>query len=201
MNTTLQELTQKIYAEGVEKGNQEAAKIVADAQAKAEELVKQAQKEAEQIVATARKNAEEIDQNTKSELGLFARQSVNALKTEIANLVCNKVVENAVKQATAEPNFLRGVIAEVAKQWAQNGTVEIQTKDAQELTNYFTAQAKELLDKGVKITEVKKMATDFAILPEDGSYKVTFGDAEFEAYFKAFLRPKLVELLFGESAK
>jgi V/A-type H+-transporting ATPase subunit E len=55
---------------------------------------------------------------------------------------------------------------------------------------------KELLDKGVKITEVKKMAAEFAIMPADGSYKVTFGDAEFEAYFKAFLRPKLVEMLF-----
>lgn len=199
MNTTLQELTEKIYAEGVEKGNQEAAKIVAEAQAKADELVNQAKKEAEQIVAIAQKEAADVALNTKSELGLFARQSMNALKTEITNLICGKVVEDAVKQATKEPEFLRGVIADLAKQWAQNGVVEIHTKDAQVLTDYFAAHAKALLDGGVKITEVKKMTTDFAILPEDGSYKVTFGDAEFEAYFKAFLRPKLVEMLFGNN--
>lgn len=199
MNTTLQELTEKIYAEGVEKGNQEAAKIVAEAQAKAGELVNNAQKEAEQIVANARKLSEEISLNTKSELGLFARQSVNALKTEVANMICNKVVEEAVKQATKEPDFLKGVILEVAKQWAQTGVVEIQTKNAEALTAYFAANAKALLDKGVKITEVKKLATEFALLPEDGSYKVTFGEAEFEAYFKAFLRPKLVEMLFGDN--
>ena len=74
--------------------------------------------------------------------------------------------------------------------------MEIQAKEAQQLTDYFAANVKELLDKGVKITEVKKMAAEFAIMPADGSYKVTFGDAEFEAYFKAFLRPKLVEMLF-----
>ena len=30
----------------------------------------------------------------------------------------------------------------------------------------------------------------------DGSYKVNFGEAEFEAFFKSFLRPQMVELLF-----
>ena len=196
MNTTLQELTEKIYTEGVEKGNQEAAKIVAEANAKAEETITKAQKEAEQIVLAAQKKAEDIERNTKAELELFAKQALNALKTEVTDLICNKVVEGCVKDATTNPDFLRGVIADLTKQWAQNGNVEIQAKEAQQLTDYFAANVKELLDKGVKITEVKKMAAEFAIMPADGSYKVTFGDAEFEAYFKAFLRPKLVEMLF-----
>ena len=36
----------------------------------------------------------------------------------------------------------------------------------------------------------------FTISPADGSYKVNFGEEEFENYFKDFLRPQLVEMLF-----
>ena len=54
----------------------------------------------------------------------------------------------------------------------------------------------ELLDKGVKITQVNGRQTAFSILPADGSYKVNFGAEEFENWFKSILRPQLVETLF-----
>ena len=52
------------------------------------------------------------------------------------------------------------------------------------------------LDKGVKIEQVNGKPASFTILPADGSYKVSFGEAEFVAFFKEFLRPALVEMLF-----
>ena len=75
-------------------------------------------------------------------------------------------------------------------------SLTISTKDAEELKKYFAANAKALLDKGVKIEEVKDIKTDFAIAPEKGGYKLTFGDKEFVEYFKNFLRDQLIELLF-----
>ena len=56
--------------------------------------------------------------------------------------------------------------------------------------------AKNLLDKGVKIEQVNGIKTLFTISPADGAYKVNFGDEEFANYFKEFLRPQLVEMLF-----
>ena len=38
----------------------------------------------------------------------------------------------------------------------------------------------------------------FAIAPADGSYKIHFGEAEFVEYFKEFLRPQLIEMLFSK---
>jgi V/A-type H+-transporting ATPase subunit E len=64
------------------------------------------------------------------------------------------------------------------------------------LTKYFKAKAKELLDKGVQIEKVNGKPASFTIAPADGSYKVNFGEEEFIAYFKEFLRPQLVEMLF-----
>lgn len=196
MDNKLQELTEKILNEGVEKGKAQAAEIVEKANAQAAEILEKAKKEAAQIVAGAQQNAAELDKNTRSELKLFADQAVNALKTEIANLICNKLASESVKAATADKAFMQKQIAALVSQWAENEEVSIEAKDAEALTAYFAANAKELLNKGVKIAETKGIKTDFAIAPAQGGYKITFGDAEFIAYFKEFLRPKLVEMLF-----
>jgi V/A-type H+/Na+-transporting ATPase subunit E len=196
MDNKLQELTDKIYNEGVEKGKTEAADIVAEAQTKAAEIISKAKAEAEKILTVAQQNATELDKNTRSELKLFAEQSVNALKTEITNLICDKLASDSVKAATADKAFMQKMIADLCAQWVKNEEVSIETKDAKALTDYFKANAKELLGKGVTISETKGIKTDFAIAPAQGGYKITFGDAEFIAYFKEFLRPKLVEMLF-----
>jgi len=196
MDNKLQELTDKIYNEGVEKGKTEAADIVAEAQTKAAEIISKAKAEAEKILTVAQQNATELDKNTRSELKLFAEQSVNALKTEITNLICDKLASDSVKAATADKAFMQKMIADLCAQWVKNEEVSIETKDAKALTDYFKANAKELLGKGVTISETKGIKTDFAIAPAQGGYKITFGNAEFIAYFKEFLRPKLVEMLF-----
>lgn len=192
----LQELTDKIYAEGVEKGNAEAQQIIDTANAKAAEIIAAAEKEAADKVAAAEQKAQELDKNTRAELRLFAEQSVNALKTEVANLLTDKVASDSVQAATADPKFMQGIIAKLAQEMANDGNVTIDAKDAESLKAYFAANAKDLLNKGVKIQEVKGIKTDFAIVPEKGGYKLNFGDKEFVEYFKEFLRPQLIELLF-----
>ena len=85
----------------------------------------------------------------------------------------------------------------IAERWSANEPIVISTSEADELKAFFAAKAKSLLDKGVEIKQVNGLKTSFSIAPADGSYKVNFGEGEFEAYFKAFLRPQMVELLFS----
>ena len=92
MENKIQELTDKIYREGVEKGNEEARRLVSEAQKESQKLIEDARKEAEAIIAKAQKSAKELEENTKSELKLFAGQAVNALKTEVVNLLTNQTV-------------------------------------------------------------------------------------------------------------
>ena len=196
MENKIQELTDKIYREGVEKGNEEAQRLVSEAQVQAEKLIEDAKKQAESILAEAKKTADELNENTKSELKLFAGQAVNALKTEVANLLTNQTVEETVKGFTADKEFLYKLILALAEKWSANEPIEISVKDADSLKKYFTAKAKALLDKGVTINQVNGMKMLFSISPADGSYKVNFGEEEFENYFKEFLRPQLVKMLF-----
>ncbi len=192
----LSELTEKIYAEGVEKGNAEAQQIVEKAQAQAAEIVENARKQAEAIVAEAEKKAAETTQNAKPELKMYAAQSVSALRTEVANLLTDKLATDSVKAATADAKFMQELIAKMAGQMAAEGNVIIEAKDAEALRKYFAANAKALLDKGVEVHEVKGQKTEFQIRPAEGGYKLAFGEQEFIAYFKEMLRPQLVEMLF-----
>ncbi len=196
MNTSLQELTDKIYAEGVEKGKVQADAIVAEAQEKAAAILAEAEKAAAQTIAAAEQKAAELDKNTRSELRLFADQAVNALKTQITDLLNDQLASESVKAATADKAFMQKVIADLVAELAKEGEVTIEAKEAEALNAYFAKNAKGLLEKGVKIAEVKGIKTDFAIVPAKGGYKLTFGDKELIEYFKEFLRPQLIELLF-----
>ena len=196
MDNKIQELTEKIYAEGVEKGKTEADRIVAEAQAKAETILKEAQAKAESIVADAKKNAEELNANTRSELKLYGAQAVGALKSEAATIVTDTVVKAAVKDAVAG-DALKAFIVKIAERWSADEPLVISTAEAAELKAFLAAKAKALLDKGVAIEQVNGKKASFSIAPADGSYKVNFGEGEFEEFFKSFLRPQMVELLFS----
>lgn len=196
MENKIQELTDKIYREGVEKGNEEAQRIVINAQEEAKNIVEQARKEADALIASSHKAAAELMENTKSELKLFAGQAVNALKSEITSLITDKVVSAPVKEFAQNKDFLPAFIVALASKWSVNEPIVISTADANSLNAYFAANAKSLLDNGVKIEQVNGIKTWFSVSPANGSYKVNFGEEEFMNYFKEFLRPQLVEMLF-----
>lgn len=196
MENKIQELTDKIYHEGVEKGNKEAQKLIANAQETAQKIIEDARKEADTILATARKEADDMAENTKSELKMFANQAANALKSEIATLVTNKLVDADVKSFVANKDFLNAFILSLASKWSVTEPIAISTADTDELKAYFSKKAKDLLDKGVKIEQVNGIKTLFTISPANGSYKINFGEEEFMNYFKEFLRPQLLEMLF-----
>ena len=80
MDTKIQELTDKIYKEGVEKGNEEAGRIIAEANAQKDTILKDAEAEAKRIVAAAEKQAAELKKNTEAELKLFRHPVCRGVK-------------------------------------------------------------------------------------------------------------------------
>ena len=196
MENKVQEITEKIFREGVEKGQAEAQKIVEAAEKEKVALLKKAQQEADKIVADAKKSAEELDRHTQAELKMYAGRTVEALKSEIANLITSSIVETSVSEAVNK-EWLQKLMLTLATDWVTKEKVVIQTSDAASLTQFFNEKAKDLLNKGVQIEQVNGKPTAFAIMPADKGYKIQFGEAEFAAYFKEFLRPQLVEILFS----
>lgn len=193
----IQELTEKLFQEGVEKGKAEAENIIAQAKEQAARIVADAKEQAQAITVSAQKKAQELDGNTKSELKLYTNQALNALKSEVANVLTANIVDKAVTGLVSSPDFLGQFAVALAKTWTSDGGIVISSSQADSLKAYFASQAKELLDKGVTIEKVNGKDMPLSIAPADGSYKVNFGKEEFEAFFKSFLRPQLVEMLFN----
>jgi V/A-type H+-transporting ATPase subunit E len=192
----IQELTSKLYSEGIEKGKEEAEKIINEAKALSNQIIEDAKNKAREIVAAAEKEAKELKSNTEAELKLYASQAIEALKTEIVNLVTDKLAKSNVKAAFEDKEFMQKVILELVKNWARDEKLVIGVENAEELKSYIAANAKGLLEKGLKIESVSGIKTGFILAPEDSTYKVKFGEEEFVEYFKEFLRPQIRELLF-----
>lgn len=196
MNNKIQELTDIIYNEGVIKGREEADKILTDANTKAEQILSAAKKESERILVAAKKKAAELSENTKNELKLYASHSLSALKSEIASAITDTIVKEEIDNFSKSSDYLNQFILSLATQWAEKENVVISTPDAEGLKKYFLSKAKHILNKGITINQVNGMKSFFSIAPADGSYKIIFGEEEFENYFKSFLRPLIIDTLF-----
>jgi len=196
MESKIQELTEKLLNEGVEKGRQQAQAIIDEANLKAQAIIDDAKKQAENIKNTAKEEAQQLDKNTKAELKMFNEQALNALKSEITNVVSDKIVKQAVGELVDDKTFVQQFVLKIAEKWAQQEDVVISVEDTKGLKELFAKKAKNLLDKGVEIKQINGKDTLFSIQPADGAYKVNFGKEEFEDYFKSFLRPQLIDMLF-----
>ena len=196
MDSQIQALTEKVYQEGVLKGEQEAAKILADANAQAEQIERDARARAEQIIAEAQRSASELKSNTERELKLNASKLIEATKASIVDVLAGRIAGDSVQALTANPELLQRVVLEIAKGFDLKHGVEITSSQAEELKAYFAQNAKALLEEGLTIKQVAGKATQYTIRPQNGSFKVEIGEQEFVELFKSILRPQLAQELF-----
>lgn len=196
MDSQIQALTEKVYQEGVLKGEQEAAKILADAKTQAEQVERDARARAEQIIAEAQRSASELKSNTERELKLNASKLIEATKASIVDVLAGRIAGDSVQALTANPELLQRVVLEIAKGFDLKHGVEITSNQAEELKAYFAQNAKALLEEGLTIKQVAGKATQYTIRPQNGSFKVEIGEQEFVELFKSILRPQLAQELF-----
>ena len=202
MDTSLQQLTDKIYQEGVEKGNAQAESIVAAAKKEAENIVKDAQKEAEKLAEKATKEAAETQKTALSELQMASQKAIAALKQEVTQIINGDIIDSSIKSATSDVKFLQQTIETAVKNWASsddkalNMSVIVPEKDEEAIKNYFAKSAKGVLDKGFTSDSANNIKAGFQLAAADGTYKISFTDNDFIAFFKEFVRPKIATLLF-----
>ena len=115
MHNKLQELTDKLYNEGLSKGKQEGEEILAKAKIQAEETVAKAKAEADAIVAAARKEAEDLKTKVQGDLKMAAGQSIAATKKDIETLIVTKMTAEETAKALTSAEFVKGIIKAVAE--------------------------------------------------------------------------------------
>ena len=197
----LQELTQKLYDEGLAKGKQDGEALLRKAEAEAEGIVKKAQEEAEAILAKARKEAEDFKVKVEGDVKMAAQQSVQATRTDIENLVIANVVDSTVDKALSNEEFIKGIITAVAQKFSADEPADLALVLPEalkaKLEPFVSGELGKLLGKGVEASFSKKVAGGFKIGPKNGGYFVSLTDETFKDLIGSYLRPATKKLLFG----
>ncbi len=201
MQNKLQELTDKLYNEGLSKGKQEGEELLAKAKVQAEDIITKAQAEAERIIAAAQKQAEEIKTKTASDVKMAASQSIAATKKDIETLIVGKMTGEAAKKALSSADFVKDLIKAVAEKFTTEGPVDLNLVLPESLKNdlepFATKELAKILGAGVEASFSKKIAGGFQIGPKDGGYFVSFTEETFNQLISEYLRPATKKLLFG----
>lgn len=204
MNEKLKELTNKIYSEGVEKAEIKAAEIIENAQKEAEKILKKSENEAQTIVETAKKDATDLRKNVESEIKLAQRQVISELKQQITELILTKASSEEVSSVLKNKDFIKTVIEKIVtnkpegKSAALDISVVLSENERDEMEKYFMAKFKGIMDKGFELKFSDKIQAGFEIGPKDNTYKISFTDETFEAFFKNYLKPRSIKLLYEE---
>jgi len=203
MQTNVQELTDKIYNEGVDKARKQADAILKEAKAKAAAIEQEAQKTADELVKTAQEKAETLKQHVESELKMTVSQSISALKQELINQVTLKAVQPGIKELFSNVEYLKVLIQKIVGVWAEKDTLDmkivISEKDYKEMETFFKNQLADELNKGLELSFSDNIKSGFKVGPSQGGYLISFSDQDFTNFFKTYLRPKTSELLFEEN--
>lgn len=204
MQNKLQELTDKLYNEGLSKGKQEAEQLLAEAKAKAGKIVEDAQAEADRILSKARKDADDLKSKVNADVKMASTQSISALKQQIEKTLMAKVVGSEVKDALKDASFVKPLIETVIKSFnaadvAPAGLDVILPESMKEsLGKALKAGLDKELKSSVNIDYAKNIAGGFKIAPKDGGYFISFADGDFEKMFSEYLRPAARKILFSE---
>ena len=204
MENKLQELTRKLYDEGLEKGRAYADKLVADAKAEAARLVAEAKAEAEAIVKAAEAKAEDLRKNSMAEISLAGKQAVAKLKEQVAEMIIAKSTVEGVKAANLDAEFVKKMLIEVAHNWngasSDNVSLSAMLPEAAkaELDAAMEKSAKELLAAGVEVGYSKSVKSGFKVGAKNGGYYISFSDEDFNALLGEYLRDKVAALIFGK---
>ena len=197
----LQELTQRLYDEGLAKGKQEGEALLQKATAEAEDIVKKAREEAEAIVVKARKEADDYKARVEGDVKMAASQAVQATRSDIENLVVAKMVDEKVDKALADEDYLKDIITAVAQKFSAEQSADLSLilpeKMKAALEPFVTKELGKILGKDVEATFSKKVSGGFRIGPKDGGYFVSLTDETFQELIGGYLRPMTKKLLFG----
>ena len=201
MQNKLQEMTDKLYNEGLSKGKQEGEEILARSRKEAEEIIAQAKKQAEEIVAQARKQADDLSTKVNSDLKMAALQSIAATKQDIENVIVTKMTECEVSKALTSAEFVEKIILAVAKGLNSEESVEMEVvlpeSLRKELEPFIRKELSEVLKGGVSAQFSKKVAGGFTIGPKGEGWFVSFTDETFKTLIGEYLRPATKKILFG----
>lgn len=204
MENKLQELTEKLFNEGLAKGREEAEAVRQQAKREAESIVAEAKEKAQEMVEQAKKEARQLVANAENEVRMAAGQLKSALRQQIEGMVQMEVVTPKVAEAWRDGSFIRELAVQAVARLEPKQGLEVVLPEAQgaELVEAVRNALAERFgaENGIEVRTDTRVKVPFRIAVREGGYYIGFSDADFDALFRSYLRPKVAGILFGDAA-
>ena len=201
MSNKLQELTDRLYTEGLSKGKEEGEILLFKARKEADEIIANARKQAEDIVTEAENRAAQLKEKAESDIKMASEQALMATKKDIENLLVNALCAEETEKVLSEEKFLKEIILAVAQKFSTQQSEDISLVLPASLKSmlepWVSTELKKALKKEISVDFSKKIKGGFSIGPQNGSWYISMSDESFKALISEYLRPVTKKLLFG----
>lgn len=201
MPNKLQELTDRLYYEGLSKGREDGEQLLANARTEAEKIIVSAKAEAAEIISNSQRQAAELKSKSESDVRMASEQSLQATKKDIEDLLIHTMISDKIASATSDPSFIKDIIKAVAAKFTTSESSDLSlilpASLQKELEPWINGELCKSIGKGIKAQFTKKIDGGFSIGPKDGSWFISLTDDTFNELISEYMRPVTRKLLFG----
>ena len=179
MDAQLQELIDKIKAEGVKKAEAEAEAIRKEAKRRADEIIAHAHKTSSEIVTNARLEASRFERTAQEAVRQAARKTILSLRGKITEM-------------------FRAVVT-LIKGWNRQQVADLEVlmppAELKKLDSALRSSLAEELKKGVEIKPLPGLKAGFRVGMKDGSAYYNFTSEGIAEILGEYVNPSLAELI------
>lgn len=198
----LQEITRKLYEEGLSKGKNEGERLLAEAKAEAERLKKAAQDEAAALRAQAQADIAKEKETAEAELKRALRQMLSAAKSDLEENLLQKTVAPSVKATFEQEAFIKDLLLETVRAFgkgeagAADLTLLLPEAKRQQYDTLLQQVLGDALKAGLQVQYRHDVQHGFQVQSREKGYKLGFTEDDFTALLKQYARENLRRWLF-----
>jgi len=195
MAKTLGDITRELNEKVLAPARSEADEIIADARKQSDSILVRARTEAERIRSEATGEAEHLRAQMNVDMETASRNFIIMVQEKLEASVVNPVIEEEIKSAFADVDFLKKtievIITEFAKSRGRDHEIELflPEKQRSELEQFFIGKFREKAEGGLMIRFTDKISFGFRIGAGAEGESFNFSSGLVEAFI-AFCSPR-----------
>lgn len=203
MQDKLQQLTERLYNEGLAKGKEEAAAMLEKAKEQAEQILASAQQQSQQMISKAEKECLEIKAKADGDIRTASQLALSQIKQDIEQAISIETVAKPVKEALSSKEFMQSLIKTIIAAYSPDkeatGLEFILPENMKaDLEHYLKELIHTSLSDGLDVKFSKNVSSGFKVSRKGSGYFIDFSEEAFIDIISGYLRPKTRKLIFGE---
>lgn len=193
MTQELQPILERIQREGVEKAQEEAARIISAAKAQSEQLLESARVESQDMRESARKDGLAFAERATETIRQAARDTVKQVEKSVTELFATLLLKEV--SATMNNEQVVAELAQAAVHRYLEGNSSVELSGSAELVDMLRTKLSDQARRGLEITTDAALQSGFRIKLDSGRVEHTFTGAAVAEALSKLLRPQLAELM------